>query len=296
MATAQNAKLNQAEIVPIDFHGQAALRLSLRNGATAVVSLLGGQVLSWQPPSGKEWLFLSTAADFSGATAIRGGVPVCFPQFANYGDLPKHGLLRTRHWEVRSQRCGKDFAMLVLGIESDDDSLNYWPYPFNVEVAIGLEAGRLDIELEVNNTGDEAFSFSTALHTYLRVAEAEEAAVQGLQNLAYVDRLAADTLNLERSTLVQIDDEVDRIYQKPPQTLLVHDSGRDLAVRLENFADVVLWNPWEDKCAELPDMTAKDFRRMLCLEPANITTPITLPAGESWWGRQTLADVAYSDD
>ena len=80
-----------ATIEHIDFHGRPALRLRTKAGAAAVVSLHGAQVLSWTPPGGADRLYLSPQAVFDGRTAIRGGIPLCFPQFADLGSLPQHG-------------------------------------------------------------------------------------------------------------------------------------------------------------------------------------------------------------
>ncbi|XP_058739296.1 putative glucose-6-phosphate 1-epimerase [Vicia villosa] len=54
----------------------------LRNprGASATVSLHGGQVLSWKTERGEELLFSSTKAIFSPPKPVRGGIPICFPQ------------------------------------------------------------------------------------------------------------------------------------------------------------------------------------------------------------------------
>mgnify|MGYP000843961582 CR=1 FL=1 len=81
-------------IEEIEFHGIAALRLNGPRGASAVVSKLGAQVLSWVTPDVRERLFLSDKAVFDGSVAIRGGIPVCWPQFAGLGELPKahHGV------------------------------------------------------------------------------------------------------------------------------------------------------------------------------------------------------------
>ena len=53
------------------------------SGAKVVVDLFGATVVSWILPSGKEMLYLSSLADRSGKSAIRGGIPVVFPQFSN---------------------------------------------------------------------------------------------------------------------------------------------------------------------------------------------------------------------
>ena len=87
---------------------------------------------------------------------------------------------------------------------------------------------------------------------------------------------------------VSIDAEVDRIYHNAPPTLLVREDSRAMGIHSQNFPDVVVWNPWEDKCAQLADMPADGFRRMLCVEAAAVREPIELAPGANWWGRQSL--------
>ena len=75
------------------------IQLSHASGGTAEVYPYGAHVTSWVPAGGTEALFLSRAAKFEPGSAIRGGVPVIFPQFAELGPLPKHGFARTQTWE-----------------------------------------------------------------------------------------------------------------------------------------------------------------------------------------------------
>ena len=150
-------------IEEIEFHGIAALRLNGPRGASAVVSKLGAQVLSWVTPDGRERLFLSDKAVFDGSVAIRGGIPVCWPQFAGLGELPKHGFVRTLPWQVSAQRGGDDYALLTLEVADDATTRALWPHAFHLELTVMLEADRLDLELSVNNTGDSAFAFTGAL-------------------------------------------------------------------------------------------------------------------------------------
>ena len=68
------------------------------SGASAEVYPHSAHVTSWIPAGGTEALFVSRAAHFQPGTAIRGGVPVIFPQFATFGPLPKHGFARLERW------------------------------------------------------------------------------------------------------------------------------------------------------------------------------------------------------
>ena len=81
------------------FHGQPCHRLTLTNGDSVLVAQHGAHVVSWV--SGRrERLFLSSNTVWDGRAAIRGGIPVCFPQFNQRGDLPKHGFVRNRPWAL----------------------------------------------------------------------------------------------------------------------------------------------------------------------------------------------------
>lgn len=277
-----------ATIEHIEFHGQPALRLRTRAGAVAVVSLQGAQVLSWSPPGGGDRLYLSPAAVFDGRTLIRGGIPVCFPQFADLGKLPAHGFARTARWSVVTERTGDDFALLTLGLSDDDATRAAWPHAFRAELGILIEDSRLDLELEIENTGAQALEFTAALHTYLGVREVEESRLEGLHGFEYRDKAAGNTIQRDSGDVVLIEGETDRVYHGVTRPLLLREYDRSLGINADGFPDVVVWNPWVERSAAIPDLPNDGFRRMLCVEAAAAREPVRLPAGETWWGRQTL--------
>jgi len=70
-------------------------------GASAEVYLWGATLTSYKPASGKENIFVSPGAKFDGVKAIRGGVPVVFPQFGQPDKaMAQHGFARTSMWVV----------------------------------------------------------------------------------------------------------------------------------------------------------------------------------------------------
>lgn len=278
-------------IEAIDFHGIAALRLNGPKGSSAIISKLGGQVLSWLTPDGREHLYLSDEAIFDGRVAIRGGIPVCFPQFSNLGDLPKHGFLRTREWSVDTERCADDYALVTLAAGDDAATRALWPHGFSAEITLMLEVDRIDVEFCVTNTGSTPFDFTAALHSYLRVVQVEDVSLEGLYGHHFRDAANGNAIVRDSGIELTVAGETDRVYhdvQRPQQLNAGH-----LSLRIENqgFPDVVVWNPWEALCAKLPDMPAAGWRHMLCVEAAVAQQPITLPAGEEWYGRQTLVAV-----
>ena len=277
-------------IEAIEFHGIEALRLHGPRGATAVISKLGAQVLSWIPPDGKERLFLSDKAIFDGSVAIRGGVPVCFPQFAQLGDLPKHGFVRTRAWSLVAQRTADDYALVTFELASDDKTMALWPHAFHAELTLMLEGDRIDMEFCVTNTGGTPFEFTGALHSYLRVEHVEKIALEGLAGHDYRDAIDGGLVAREEVTELVVESEIDRVYHNVRAPQVLHNGKQSLAIQSQGFPDVVVWNPWVERCAGLQDMPANGWRHMLCVEAA-VTQPVMLPAGEEWYGRQTLAII-----
>ncbi len=277
-----------ATIEHIDFHGLPALRLRTRAGAVAVISLQGAQVLSWTPPGGGDRLYLSPAAVFDGSTPIRGGIPVCFPQFADLGPLASHGFARTTTWSVNTERTGDDFALLTLGLADDERTRAVWPHPFRAELGILIEDSRLDLELEVENTGAQALEFTAALHTYLAVREVEASRLEGLHGFEYRDKTDANRIKRDSGDVLLIEAETDRVYHGVNRPLLLREYHRSLGINADGFEDVVVWNPWVERSAVIADLPDDGFRRMLCVEAAAARAPVRLLGGETWWGRQTL--------
>ncbi len=275
-------------IESITFHGYEALRLNGPRGAQAVVSRFGGQVLSWTPSDGRERLYLSERAIFDGREPIRGGIPVCFPQFSSQGGLPKHGFVRCKPWQVTAQRCGDDYALVTLLTEDDAATHALWSHSFELELTVMLEADTLDLELGLSNTGEEALTFTGALHTYLQVDAIENVRLSGLCGTNYRDSANGGREGREAAEILTFAGETDRIFLGASRPLSLNDGAGQLGIAQDGFTDVVVWNPWADKGAALADLPPDGWRRMLCVEAAVAGAPLTVRPGEGWYGRQKL--------
>jgi len=269
------------------FNGQPAIRLTAPSGATAVILAYGAQVVSWIPPDGQERIYLSEKARFDTGSAIRGGIPICFPQFGTRGPLPKHGFARNRLWEEVEARTGDDFATATFRLDDDDLTRQIWPHAFEAELTVLITGQRLDVEFGVRNPGDAPMRFTCALHSYLSTREVEETRVEGLRGLKYLDATKG-TEHLETGTEVVIEDETDRIYFDAVRPVLLREPHRALGISGEHLPDVVVWNPWEHLTAALGDMPSNGFRHMICIESGAIGDPVELAPGAEWFGRQSL--------
>ena len=258
------------------------------------VAEYGGQLLSWKDANGCEQLYTPDDLQLQSGKALRGGVPICFPQFSGRGNLPKHGLVRTKPWRLLAQT---ETAM-ILSISEDRDSLAIWPTAFELIQTIVLDEAGVSIALDVHNLSDQPTVFTAALHTYLRVSDVTQCALQGLQGLEYEDAADEGRYKTQQGDL-RIDGEVDRVFADAPKSLLLKRAAlrqaqgaySDLCIEQGGFNDTVVWCPGAKIAATFTDMPADDWQRMLCIEAAAAAQPVTLLAGGHLQGWQRLSCV-----
>lgn len=265
------------------------IQLTSPDGARAVLSLWGGQLLSWRPAGGAEQLYNSPM--HRSGTAIRGGVPVIFPQFAAQGPGPRHGVARTRPWQLVQHEKGRDDALAVLRLEDDTETRALWPHAFALELTVRIRAAVLEMELAVENRGTAPFAFQAALHSYWRVSEVGNVVLDGLQDRRYTDAAtgAQGTQHSRRLELLA-NRAIDRLVFGPPAPLTLTEwtetGSRALHIEPEGFDDAVVWNP--GAAHGLADLPADDGQRFVCLEVGQIEEAVTLPPAAEWWARQRV--------
>jgi glucose-6-phosphate 1-epimerase len=263
------------------------------DGARATLLLHGAQLVSWQPAAGRglagaEQLYLSERARVAPGAAVRGGVPVIFPQFEQRGPLPRHGFARTATWSLASETTGADHATAVLRLLADAATRQVWPHDFVAELTVSIAATRVDVELSVENTGGEPFDFTCALHTYLRLDDARLATVEGLEGVRYLDSLAGGEERSQTHGQLHPLPQIDRIYLDVPPCLALREPGRRVSVEQDGFEDAVVWNPGADGARALADLPPEGYLHFCCLEAAQIARPVHLAPGGQWQGRQAL--------
>ncbi|GAA0143451.1 hypothetical protein Leryth_000118 [Lithospermum erythrorhizon] len=291
-----------------DWNGIDQVVLRSPHGASAKVSLHGGQVTSWRNDRGEELLFTSSKAIFKSPKAIRGGIPVCFPQFGNCGSLEQHGFARNKVWTIDenppplhpNDSRGKSAVDLLL--KPSEEDLKCWPNSFQFRLRVSLSSdGNLILISRIRNVNGKPFSFSFAYHTYLSVSDISEVRIEGLETLDYLDNLLQRERFTEQGDAITFESEVDRVYLSSPKCIAVldHERKRTYVIRKEGLPDVVVWNPWDKKSKAMVDFGDEEYKQMLCVDGAAIEKPITLKPGEEWTGRMELSVVPssfYSDE
>lgn len=258
--------------------------VTLKRGADhALLSLHGGQLLSWFS-GGRERLFLSSHAVLDGSAAIRGGVPVIFPQFNARGPYGRHGFARNSRWSPVAQ--ADDRAELEL--TDNVDSQRLWPYRFRALLQVQLQTDALDMQLMIENRGAQSFEFSAALHAYFAV-QLTTTRIAGLAQSAY-----EEATHMHPASAVEAlrpEPPLDRIYSGGGDQLQLRDGHCALRLQRRGFEDWVIWNPGAEAAAALPDLGAAAAAGFVCIEPGCILRPPRLAPGQSWSGglRMTVA-------
>lgn len=260
------------------------VRLEHPSGARAEVYTHGAHVTSFVPAGGREVMFVSRKARFDAASSIRGGVPVVFPQFADQGPLPKHGFARVAEWAL--PEVSPVSATLVL--TDSPETLNVWPHTFLASLAVELHADALEMRLDVFNRADAAIEFTAALHSYFRVEDVRRAAVLGLRGTPFHDK-ELDRDRTQDEEELSVAGPVDRVFRGAPDTLRIRDGARTIVLEKEGFPDAVVWNPWIEGAAKLPDMEDAEYLEMLCVEAGAVAAPVRLAGGGRWSARQRIS-------
>lgn len=275
----------------VSLGGLACHALRLPGGDQVLVAEHGGQVLSWEA-QGRERLYLSPKAVLDGRAAIRGGIPVCWPQFSERGPLPRHGWVRQSRWQFREADLASPTPRLILELlpaETLPANAVPWVHDCRLELSVGLAPGCLEVTLTVFNHGREPLPFTGALHTYLALADADVATVSGWSldgALPGWDSVAGRPCGT--APLLALRGEVDRILPAAPGALRLDDGHHRLDIEQSGWNDTVVWNPGADKCAAMSDMPAGGERFMACIEAAQALTPALVPPGGVWTGSQRL--------
>src|SRR3954471_361130 len=278
-------------------NGMSTVLLSHPSGSSADIYLNGAHVTSWIPAGGREVLFMGKTATFAPGDPIRGGIPVVFPQFANTGPLPQHGFARKTEWQLaensESVEGSEEPSSVKLILTDDHRTRELWPYHFRTELTATLDEKSLTVKLDAYNTGDEVFSFTSALHTYIAVADIRETALRGFTGKWYLDKTQGGNETKDEAKKLVINDETDRVYLKAPKKVEIEDRGneRRIEVRSVGFKDAVVWNPWAEKVTGFIGLDTEDYLRMVCVEAAQVGSPVELKPAASWSGSQILAMV-----
>ncbi|MGM0986273.1 MAG: D-hexose-6-phosphate mutarotase [Pseudomonadota bacterium] len=198
--------------------------------------------------------------------AIRGGIPLCWPWFADENTAdespdrsgPMHGPARKAPWRLDAVDEHEEGVELHL---SPEEHLHGQLVP---RAVIQANAKRLHVELITEHVGETPVKITGALHSYLAVADAFACRVEGLAGATYLDKLA-DFAERDQQGELGVRGALDRIYRSNAE-LCLDDGTRRLRIARQGSDSAVVWQPGDTP----PDDTSIEAaRHFLCVESAN---------------------------
>ena len=265
------------------------------------VALQGAHVVYWKAQNGQEVIYTSPTAIFSEGVAIRGGVPICWPQFSDMGPGKVHGYARNNKWMLDKKDEGQESSAAVFALPPEVHPPEW--AGFGVTFLVRLGSNKLELELAVANgqpASAEPKTFTGALHTYFAVPEIANTTIEGgLDATQYLDNLQ-ERAKQPAAPIRSIDKEVDRIYLGVKDPVVIRHPGSDrrgaftVTIASQGFPDIVLWNPWIEKAQRLKDLPDEGYHHFVCVESAVIAKPVVLQPGSSWTGVQSITVATTS--
>ncbi|MDJ0579845.1 aldose epimerase [Crocosphaera sp.] len=229
-----------------------------------VVPERGGIITRWSI-QGQEVFYLDEERFIHPELSVRGGNPILFPICGNLPDdsyaydgksynLKQHGFARNLPWEVVEQST-ESSSKLTVSLKSNAETLEVYPFEFEVKFIYELEAKTLKIHQEYINKSDKVMPLSFGFHPYFLVADKEKLSLD-IPASSYKAKGSTEVVSYEGSFDFN-QDEID-VALKPLQSssASITDSSRSLKINLtwsEDYSTIVFWT-----------VKGKDF---VCLEP-----------------------------
>ena len=263
--------MKSGDYYTIKYRGELAIVELKHPLFQAEVSVQGAQVSSFSNHLGS-MLWCTDQGSNQSKKAIRGGIPLCFPYFGAHKTLknaPSHGFARISDFRLVNVSEDSQSVVLKWALNQDDVSEFKEIFPFNFTLLIiQTFSTTLTIDVIVTNDDSKTLAFSQALHSYFAVSSLPELDLSDFFSFGYYDQLTQKYVKGEK---VQIDHEVDRIYDVPDPLSITTPLSSKVTLTLvqAGASNIVMWNPFIEKAKRLSDMRDDAYTEMLCLESAN---------------------------
>jgi glucose-6-phosphate 1-epimerase len=270
----------------ISEHGSLGPVLTLATSLSrAEIALHGATVVSFlanpEDKSGHPLLWLSRDASGANGNPIRGGIPLCGPWFGphpNVKNAPAHGLARISEWQLlRVEEVDGGALRATFGIDWPKDTERGWNH--NASATYIVTAGKsLSLELNIRNTGSDAFLLSEAMHSYFAVSNVRNVRVENLDETEYLDFAGDGRRRTHGKGPFSLKGETTFMFYTGRPVRLVDEAWkRAIDIRSYGAANTVVWNPWDKTAAKTGDILDQ-WPNFLCVENANIPdAAVSLP-------------------
>ena len=241
--------------------------------AEADICLYGAHVTRFRPYNTMDLLWMSPDSKFEEGSPIRGGIPVCFPWFGPHKtdpQKPQHGFGRLMYWNMLGASSLPNGETLIrMQLNSSDATKKYWTSDFSAEMQFVI--GRtLNVTLKVTNTSAGIFDYTCALHSYFNLSSIENITIEGLHNARYHSQLRPGDF-IQETPLLKVEEAETRHYYDTEATCIIDDGvfSRRIRIAKAGSQNTTVWNPWQEACAQIPDIPDDGYQSFVCIEAVN---------------------------
>lgn len=243
---------------------------------------IGAQVLT-ADVGGRPLLYCSPLYDPGSQRPARGGVPVMFPQFADRGPHRKHGWVRDVEWCLVDEQITDDTHWVRWQIELNKGEYPDWPNLARLALSAKASADSLLLELQITNTGPNAFNWTGGLHPYWAISDVRKCTITGLRGAVVQDRFNPARSVESHECLRLTHNAFESLYDTPAPLTLTSEH-RALRLTMTGFDQWMIWNPGEMEAQRMADMPAGGWQGFVCIEPVRVSRPYPLKSGDTFVG------------
>ncbi|PRP87111.1 hypothetical protein PROFUN_01373 [Planoprotostelium fungivorum] len=272
-------------------NGFPFVTLQTAAGASAKIYLYGAHVATFKDSKGRDHLFMSSKAEFKQGKALRGGIPICWPQFGP-GKLPQHGFARNSTWQLNDTKVEEGVTSATFLLKDSEETKKVFPHSFELHYTVELKGDEMNTVFLVKNCGSDAFDWTGALHTYFNVAAIDSTSVKGLKGFTYVDKVQDAKEFEEKGEDIKFTSQLDRVYLKGASNdVHIQDTEGTEKVTFSSWKDVVVWNPWVEKAGGMSDLGEGEWKKYVCVEAVQVSDVVRLEPQQSWSGTYAFSKL-----
>ncbi len=235
----------------------------------------GAQILEASLATINELLYLSPLAVLNPDKPIRGGIPLMFPQFGDFGPLSKHGFARDMDWILVDAVHEGHIKRAAHELRIGSTDLLEWPHAAALQFVVLTDENGIGLDFSVTNTGDSPFSFTGGFHPYFRISSRADVEIKGFESLSHKDSFPGDD-----AYLLQSDKLVERQYLGNSEVNLFNGTAW-LKLVATGFDSWMVWNPGREGARKISDLPDEDWDKFICVEPIVLSNPIQLEHGKT---------------
>ena len=248
--------------------------------ASASIDSAGAQLISYQDPSGREYIWQRDPSYWANCS------PILFPIVgavrngrteigSSWYEIPKHGFLKISDFKVTKQEKNS----VTFSLNDSEETRKVFPFPFCFQAAYSLHDGVLTMDCCVENTGSSQMPYFIGTHPRfncpLEKGESFEDYVLEFDQEETIGYRSFDSVNSQfdmsrrlpfpgDGRTIRLSYEIfmnDAIWFDAPNSRKVElknpSSGRGVAVSYPDYETVAFWTPAENRAP------------FLCVEPWN---------------------------